>query len=137
MILKGYVSSRPLNDDVSVDQSVQNLVIKNSCQKRGFNYSFSAIEYGMKNCFLVLNQILQDLKNNKKYEGIAFYSLLQLPNNFEIRERIYKNSIFKGKIIFFSLENILINKKKDIIKLEEIIKIQYLLKYTPKNIYYN
>ena len=136
MNLKGYISSRPLNDNVVVDQSVQNIVIRNSCEKRGFHYYLSAVEYGMKNCFLVLNQILQDLKNNK-YEGIAFYSLSQLPNSFEIREKIYKNSIFKGKTIFFSLENILIDKKNNIKELEEIIKIQYLLKYSPKNIDYN
>ena len=100
MILKGYISSRPLNDNVAVDQSIQNMVIRNSCNKRGFTFLLSATEYGMKNCFLILNQVLQDLKNNK-FEGVAFYSLLQLPRSFKIREKIYKASILKGKTIFF------------------------------------
>ena len=102
MILKGYISSRPLNDNVAVDQSIQNMVIRNSCNKRGFTFLLSATEYGMKNCFLILNQVLQDLKNNK-FEGVAFYSLLQLPRSFKIREKIYKASILKGKTIFFLL----------------------------------
>ena len=94
MILKGYISSRPLNDNVAVDQSIQNMVIRNSCNKRGFTFLLSATEYGMKNCFLILNQVLQDLKNNK-FEGVAFYSLLQLPRSFKMREKIYKASILK------------------------------------------
>ena len=100
MILKGYISSRPLNDNVAVDQSIQNMVIRNSCNKRGFTFLLSATEYGMKNCFLILNQVLQDLKNNK-FEGVAFYSLLQLPRSFKMREKIYNLLSFvkNGKIL--------------------------------------
>ena len=133
MIFKGYISSRPLNDNTVVDQSVQNMVIRNSCQKRGFTYHLSATEYGMKNCFLVLNEIFKDLKNNK-YQGVAFYSLSQLPISFQMRKKIYTNSIFRGKIILFSLENMLMKNKKSIKKIEEIIKIQNSLKHCPKSI---
>jgi len=133
MILRGYISSRPLNDNVVVDQSIQNMVIRNSCNKRGFTFLLSATEYGMKNCFLILNQILQDLKSNK-FQGVAFYSLLQLPRNSKMREKIYKASIFKGKAILFCMENILINKKSNIEKIEQIIKLQNSLKYCPKSI---
>ena len=112
------------------------MVIRNSCNIRGFTFLLSATEYGMKNCFLILNQVLQDLKNNK-FEGIAFYSLLQLPRSFKIREKIYKASILKGKTIFFCMENILIDKKNNIEKIEEIIKLQNSLKYCPKNININ
>ena len=113
MIFKGYISSRPLNDNTVVDQSVQNMVIRNSCQKRDFTYLLSATEYGMKNCFLVLNEIFKDLKDNK-YQGVAFYSLSQLPISFQMRKKIYTNSIFRGKIILFSLENMLMKYKKSI-----------------------
>ena len=61
MILKGYISSRPLNDNVAVDQSIQNMVIRNSCNKRGLTFLLSAPEYGMKNCFLILNQVFGKL----------------------------------------------------------------------------
>ena len=136
MIFKGYISSRPLNDNAAVDQSIQNMAIRNSCSKRGFTYLLSATEYGMKNCFLILNQVLQDLKNDK-FQGVAFYSLLQLPRSFKMREKIYKASIFKGKTILFCMENILINKKNNIEKIEQIIKLQNSLKHCPKSININ
>lgn len=132
MILRGYISSRPLNDNVSVDQSIQNMVIRNSCNKRGFTFLLSATEYGMKNCFLILNQVLQDLKKNK-FQGVAFYSLLQLPKNYEDRKKIYNASVLKGKKIFFSSENILVAKESNLEKIEEIIRVQDCLKYCPKN----
>ena len=135
VILKGYISSRPLNDNVAVDQSIQNMVIRNFVTKEGLP-SFKRNRVWYENCFLILNQVLQDLKNNK-FEGIAFYSLLQLPRSFKIREKIYKASILKGKTIFFCMENILIDKKNNIEKIEEIIKLQNSLKYCPKNININ
>ena len=104
MIFKGYISSRPLNNNSVIDQSVQNLVIRNSCEKRGFLFYLSATEYGMDNCFLVLNQIINDLNKNK-YKGIAFYSLAQLPLEANERKKIYKATVMRGKQILFSLEN--------------------------------
>ena len=62
--LRGYISSRRLEDNNIIDQSVQNLVIRKACDKHGFIYMLSATEYGMKNCFLMLNQVLQDAKKN-------------------------------------------------------------------------
>ena len=77
MILKGYISSRPLNDNVAVDQSIQNMVIRNSCKKRGFTFLLSATEYGMKNCFLILNQVF---RVNKSFHALnkLVYELIKL-----------------------------------------------------------
>ena len=133
MIFKGYISSRSLNNNSVIDQSVQNLVIRNSCEKRGFLFHLSATEYGMDNCFLVLNQIINDLNKNK-YKGIAFYSLAQLPSEANERKKFYKATVMRGKQIFFSIENLLIGNKKKIFKLEKIIKILSLLKFCPKKI---
>ena len=132
MIFKGYISSGSLSDNSIVDQSIQNMVIWNSCEKRGLQYHLSATEYGISNCFLVLNQILKDLKKNK-YEGVAFYSLAQLPLNFNKRKKIYEATVSRGKQILFSLENLLINNKEKIEDIEQIIQIQNLLKFCPKN----
>ena len=73
---RGYISSRALNDGTITDQSIQNLVIRTACEKRKFNYMLSATEYGMKNSYLMLNQVLSELKK-KKFDGIAFYSIEQ------------------------------------------------------------
>ena len=73
---KGYISSRKLNDGNFIPQKVQNLVIRSSCKDQNFEFNLSATEYGMADCYLILNQILNDLKKNK-YDGIAFYSIEQ------------------------------------------------------------
>jgi len=131
MKFKGYVSSRKLNDNSLIQQSVQNLVIREACRKRGFDYKLSATEYGMKNCFLTLNQVVIDLRKNQ-LDGIAFYSIGQMPKNKKARERIYQTILKKKKKILFSLEDILIKNKKDIIKFENLFKIKFLLKFCPK-----
>ena len=35
------------------------------CEKHNFEYMLSATEYGMKNCFLMLNQVILELKKGK------------------------------------------------------------------------
>ena len=132
MIFKGYVSSRRLLDGSLNQQKVQNLVIRDACQKRGFDYKLSFTEYRMKDCFLNYNEMLSDIKKNK-FDGIAFYSLAQLPTKKSERDKLYKVVKNKKKILF-SLENILVSNSKDIIKLENLFKIKLLLKNSPKKI---
>ena len=131
MIFKGYISSRDLNDQKNVEQNIQNMVIRNCCDKRGFTFLLSATEYGMKNCYLVLNQLLYDIN---KFDGIAFYSLMQLPDNFTNREKILYSIINEGKKILFSLENILVENNFDIKKIQNISSINNLLKFCPSTI---
>ena len=132
MNFKGYVSSRKLLDQTLVQQSVQNLVIREACKKRGFNYQLSATEYGMENCFLILNQITNDL-NKGKFSGIAFYSIEQLPKEQKSREKIYKVAIKHKKKLLFSLEDILVENQKDVKTFENLYKIKSLLKFCPNN----
>ena len=75
--------------------------------------------------------MLTDIKKNK-FDGIAFYSLAQLPTKKSERDKLYKVVKNKKKILF-SLENILVSNSKDIIKLENLFKIKLLLKNSPKN----
>lgn len=133
MIFKGYISSRKLLDGTINHQKVQNLVIRDACEKRGFEYKLSLTEYGIKNCYLGFNQIIIDIVKNK-YQGIAFYSLAQLPSKKKDRDRLYNLIKYKNKKILFSLENILIKNTNDIKKLENLFKIKYLLKFSPKKI---
>ena len=133
MIFKGYISSRKLLDGTSNHQKVQNLVIRNACQTRGFEYKLSYTEYGIPNCYLNYNQMIIDLGLNK-FNGIAFYSLAQLPKKKSDREKLYKIVKKKNKKILFSLENILIKNSNDTKKIEDLFKIKILLKYCPKKI---
>ena len=133
MMLKfrGYISSRALNDGTITDQSIQNLVIRTACEKRKFNYMLSATEYGMKNSYLMLNQVLSELKK-KKFDGIAFYSIDQLPTNQNLRNKIYNIAKKYNKKILLSLEGIILSKKNEIEEFENLFKIRKYLKYSPK-----
>ena len=135
MIFKGYISSRKLLDGSINHQKVQNLVIRDACHKRKYEYKLSLTEYGIKNCLLAFNQILLEIEKDK-FDGIAFYSLAQLPEKKADREKLYKIIIKKNKKILFSLENKLVSNISEIRKLENLLKIKYLLKFTPKKIKY-
>lgn len=131
MKLRGYISSRKLEDGNLVDQSVQNLVIKQACEKFGFSYLLSATEYGMKNCFLMLQDLIQGLKN-KKFDGIAFYSIEQLPRSEKLRNKLYKSIIFYKKRLLFSLEKIQLKSKNEIQDFELMLKIKNLQQFSLK-----
>ena len=69
-----------------------------------------------------------------KYDGIAFYSIAQLPPQKKDRKKLYELILKKKKTALFSLENILIKHKGDMNKLEIFLKLKDFLKYSPKKI---
>ena len=56
----------------------------------------------MENSFLVLKKLSNSLG---KIDGIVMYSMFQLPNNKDLRFKIFSNFKKKKKKIFFALEN--------------------------------
>ncbi len=133
MKFRGYISSRNLTDESFVDQSIQNLIIRRSCEKHNFEYMLSATEYGMKNCFLMLNQVILELKKGK-FDGIAFYSIDQLPRDISLRNKIYDVIKKNKKKVLISQENILLSNLKQVEKFENLLKIKLLLNFCPKTI---
>tara|TARA_Y100000816_G_C26098576_1_gene581809 strand:- start:1196 stop:1612 length:417 start_codon:yes stop_codon:yes gene_type:complete len=125
---KGYISSRKLLNGDYVTQKTQNLIIRETCKLKNFNLELSSAEYIMENSFMVLNNLI---KNIKKYDGVAFFSLFQLPSTFENRNLIYKNFFKKKKLMFFCNEKILLKDINNIYKTEDIIKITSLLSLSP------
>ena len=117
---RGYIFSRKIDNNF-IPHRVQNLVIKDYCEKKNFFFKLSATEYKMKNSYLMLNSIL---KNLSKIDGIIFYSLFMLPAEKEKRENIYKILIKKNKQVHFALEDIQIKKITDINKIENIYQIK-------------
>ena len=120
---KGYISSRKLNDGNFIPQKVQNLVIRSACEDKKFKFNLSATEYGMNECYLILNQILKDLEKNK-YDVVAFYSIEQLPSDMKKIKLIFETVIKYKKVAFFSLENILVKNKKHLANILDIIKLK-------------
>ena len=84
--VRGYIFSRPFMGE-RVPQHIQNLVIRDYCQKKNLNYLLSLTEYAMPGCQLILNQAINELNH---LDGIVAYSLFQLPEVQIERELIIK-----------------------------------------------
>ncbi len=123
--LKGYIFSRSFLGE-SVPQKVQNLVIRQYCEKNNYEFQLSAVEYAMDDCHLAL---LGTLKKIKKLNGIVMYSLFQLPEDDSLRNDIYKKLKKEDKQIHFALENYNLNvrDKDNLEKIENIWLIRKVI----------
>ena len=81
-ILKGYIFSRPFFNE-RAPQHVQNIVNKEYCQKKGYIFLMSATEFTFENSTFILHELIEELNN---YDGILFYSLLQLPKDKKVQK---------------------------------------------------
>ena len=108
-----------------VPQSVQNLVLREYCKNHNLIFQLSGTEYTMKNSFHVLNRIIEE---KRKYNGIIFYSLFQLPENKKERIKIFEKILKSKKNIYFALEDLVLSKHQDI---EDIENIWYIKKVSP------
>jgi len=63
------------------------------------------------------------LKEMNKFDGIVFYSINQLPIEKKERIKIYKKMFKKSKFLFFAVENLSIKKIGDIDRIEKIIEV--------------
>tara|TARA_B100001123_G_C15245099_1_gene1000573 strand:- start:19 stop:459 length:441 start_codon:yes stop_codon:yes gene_type:complete len=116
--LRGYVSSRFFLGEY-LPQQIQNLVIRDYCEKYNNQYLLSAVEYAMDDTY----SILEDTINNiSSVDGIICYSLFQLPLNTNLRMTYFNKIIEKNKHIHFALEKIQVNKKSDLLNCESIIQ---------------
>ena len=86
--VRGYIFSRPFMGE-RVPQHVQNLVIRDYCERNQLQFLLSAAEYAMPDCHLILEQVLDELP---AIEGIAAYSLFQLPQEAALRQHVYQKS---------------------------------------------
>ena len=84
-----------------VPQNIQNLVIRDFCEKNNLLYNLSASEYSMSNSHKILDQIIEELKN---LDGIVAYSIFQLPNNNKKRYTVLNHVIKKKKFSFLHLK---------------------------------
>lgn len=119
-IFRGYIFSRRIENSI-IPQRVQNLVIKDYCERNNLFFKLSATEYKMDNCYLMLKSVL---KNIQSIDGIVFYSMFMLPNLKKDRLEIFKMIIKKKKMIRFALEEIELKDKSNIDEIENL----YLIK---------
>ena len=121
--VRGYIFSRPFLGE-RVPQHVQNLVIRDYCNKQRLQYLLSATEYAMANSHLILQQVLEELSI---LDGIVFYSLFLLPEDKTERDRVINFILKKEKTIYFAVEGLRINNKTEHERLENIWQVKKVL----------
>ena len=121
--VRGYIFSRPFLGE-RVPQHVQNLVIRDYCNKQGLQYLLSATEYAIANSHLILQQVLDELP---KLDGIIFYSLFLLPEDTTERNRVIQIILKKEKTIYFAVEGLRISNIPEYERIENIWKVKKVL----------
>jgi sporadic carbohydrate cluster protein (TIGR04323 family) len=123
MAFRGYISSRSFGGQ-RVPQHIQNLVIRNYCQRNGLQYLLSATELAMPNSFLMLAQLQDDIE---KLQGIVFYSIGQLPQEDNRREELFRRAISAKKSIHFSAEGLQVTDWGSARRVEQILQVQSVM----------
>ena len=118
---RGYVASRPILGS-RAPQHVQNLVLRDYCNQRGLHYLLSATEYVYPSCYLMLEQVLDELP---KIQGIVAYSLFMLPRSRERRAGVFARVLQSGGAMHFAVEALSCTTAADVQRLEDIFRVQY------------
>lgn len=114
--VRGYVFSRPFMGE-RVPQHVQNLVIRDYCEKNSLHFLLSVSEYAMDDCHLMLSLVLEELN---KIDGIALYSLFQLPKEIKKRNEIYNTVLEQKKALYFCVEGLRLTSKEERDRVENL-----------------
>ena len=114
--VRGYNFSRPFMGE-RVPQHIQNIVIKDYCNKNNLNFLLSVTEYSIPNSYFILNDLMN---NSSGLFGIVAYSLFQMPDNDLERVKIFNKIVKRKKKMFFACENLKLENKRDIGQLEDI-----------------
>ena len=131
--LKGYIFSRPFLGE-RVPQHIQNIVLRDYSKKSNINFLLSATEYQTTKSSYILKEILEKIKN---YDGLLFYSFLQLPENTQDRINLFNSVVKNKKEIHFAVENLIAKNKKDFANLEELFLLKLSTFYNKKNKFQN
>ena len=109
-------------------QHVQNLVIRDYCQSREMTFLLSGTEYAIPGSFLILNQMVDRLD---QLEGLVLYSLFQLPEDPDARQKIYAQLCDKGKTMHFALEALSLSDQRGIGRIEDIWSVFLMMRDMP------
>jgi sporadic carbohydrate cluster protein (TIGR04323 family) len=121
---QGYVTSRPFMG-ARVPQHVQNIVIREYCNRMGYHYLLSGTEYAIPGSYLVLQSLIENLSN---IDGIVAYSLMQMPLSAAHREIVFLEIIKRGRQIDFAVEGLSIKCESDIQRVENIWRISEVIR---------
>jgi len=117
---RGYIGSRSYFGD-RTPQHVQNLVVRDFCQRNGLLFLISATEYIMDGCYVMLEEVMTELP---KIDGIVLYSIFMLPTDAGHRQDIYRRVLSAEVDISGAVENLRIQSEADIQTVEDIWAIK-------------
>jgi sporadic carbohydrate cluster protein (TIGR04323 family) len=115
---RGYVFSRSVENH-RVPQHIQNLVIRDYAQRRKLQYLLSATEYAMPGCYLILEQVLDELAS---LDGVILYSMFMLPAVAGERDRIYRRVLKGGCRMHAAVEGFVLADEADIERWENVLR---------------
>jgi sporadic carbohydrate cluster protein (TIGR04323 family) len=119
---RGYIGSRVYHCG-EFPQYVQNMIIRNYCQKHHLTYLLSATEYAMPGCYMILEEVVNTIET---VQGIAMFSIFMLPTSAKKRHKIYQKILKKGKSLHAALEDIAIKSEADIQMVEDILRLNQI-----------
>jgi sporadic carbohydrate cluster protein (TIGR04323 family) len=115
---RGYVFSRPV-DNHRVPQHIQNLVIRDYATRRKLQYLLSATEYAMPDCYLILEQVLEDLA---ALDGVILYTMFMLPADPAQRDLMYRRLLKAGCRLHAAVEGFVLEDETDIERWENVLR---------------
>jgi sporadic carbohydrate cluster protein (TIGR04323 family) len=115
---RGYNGSRAYHG-LDFPQNVQNMIIRNYCQKYQLPYLLSVSEYRMPGCFMILEEVLASIQS---VDGIVLFSIFMLPNSLKARQRIYDKILQAGRSLHGALEDVAVKTQDDIQLIEDILR---------------
>lgn len=107
--LRGYIFARPFMGE-RAPQHVQNIVLRDYCQRRGHELLLAATEYAMEDSTLILATVLDELT---EIDGIVMYSLFQLPRDAAGRRHVVDRVLAAGKSLHFAVEGMRITDAEE------------------------
>lgn len=119
---RGYIGSRPYFGE-RAPQHVQNLVIRDYCQRHQYQYLLSVTEYAMPGCYMMLEEVLREASS---LSGVVLFSLFMLPARADRRLRIYERLLDLGATLHGALEDLTVASALDIQRTEDIWRVKQL-----------
>jgi sporadic carbohydrate cluster protein (TIGR04323 family) len=127
---RGYISSRPIGGD-RVPQSVQNLMVRDYARRNGLDFLLSATEYAMPGCFMMLEQVIDEMD---MIGGAILYSLVQLPEDETLRQSVMSRALASGGALHAALEGLVLAGDDDLQRWNDIIRVRQTLPFCPKDL---
>ena len=117
---QGYIFSRSFMGE-RAPQHVQNIIIRDYCNKKNIHYLLSATEYTMENSTLILKQLINNLH---LVDGIVAYSVFQMPEDDIERQNIFGKILSSNKEIHFAVEGLSLYNSDTFYQIESIWQVK-------------